>query len=307
MKILFTFLCICISSCSYIVSASTLYDINDIRAIGLPVLEVQTNNNEEPTCDYLYQSDCYPLSTIANATKVPGRLLLMDKNDTIYDSGAYFPDSTGMTIKIRGNCSAFERKKSYKLKLQKKADLLCRSFKETDYRDKNWVLLRTDEMYPILNILVGLKINEMMALPWTPAWRFVNVVINGDYRGVYVLAESVKRNADCRLNVDKQTGFIVEYDPYYWNEDVYVESSIPSSLHYSFKYPDSEDITEQQLSDWFEHRKSWMESSLSCSSINSNLMRSRFENEYNLKGIINNNQHSKSGTVIRSNKKWQCR
>lgn len=467
MKRLFAFLCICIGSFPCVISASTSYGINDILAIGLPVLEVQTDYNEEPTCDYLYQSDGYPLSTIANATKVPGRLLLMAKSDTLYDSGAYIPDSTGITIKIRGNCSAFERKKSYKLKLQSKADLLCRSNIETDYRDKNWVLLRTDEMYPILNIMVGLKISEMMALPWTPAWCFVNVVINGDYRGVYVLAESVKRNPDCRLNVNKQTGFIAEYDPYYWNEDVYIESSIPSSLHYSLKFPDPENITEQQLSDvtsaiqemeksifsnntskiditsfvnwlmahdilgtqdahgsniflmkydnteqtkvqmcnlwdfdsitqtegswakvhspglflyyylfryeneefmnvymskweevknslfsfldewldnyatsdeanaldislqleskrynrkinsvdtvisslrqWFKQRKSWIESSLSPSSINCNLMKPRFENSYNLKGIINNYQHCKSGIVIRSNKKWQCR
>ena len=249
MKIFNSFFLLCTSLFTMVCTAKTYNDIKDILFVGLPLLEIQTINNEEPTCDYLSQSDGYPLSTIANATKVPGRLLLMTKNDTLYDSGDYEPDVSGMTIKIRGNCSAYEIKKSYKLKLQEKADLLCRKNNGTDFRDKNWVLLRTDEMYSILNIMVGLKINEMMGLSWTPASRYVNVIINGDYRGVYALTESVRRNTDCRLNVDKQTGFILEYDPYYWNEELYVESSIPSNMHYTFKYPDSEDISDTQIDD----------------------------------------------------------
>ena len=249
MKLFDTLLLSCTSLFSIVCTANAQYDPKDILSLGLPLLAVQTVNNEEPTCDYLYQSDGYPLSTITNATKVPGRLVFMTERDTLYDSGDYIPDVSGTTINIRGNCSAFESKKSYKLKLQVKKDLLCREDNETDFRDKNWVLLRTDVMYSILNIMVGLKINEMMELPWTPASRYVNLVINGDYKGVYVLAESVRRNADCRLNVDKQTGYIVEYDPYYWKEDTYIESSIPSSLHYTLKYPDSDDITEQQLDD----------------------------------------------------------
>ena len=249
MKHLFAWLCFCIGATTHAEQKETEASIEDILSLGLPVLTVLTDNAEEPSADYLKQSDGYPLSTIANATKVPGRTILMTQNDTLYDSGGYVPDKSGMTIKIRGNSSAYGEKKSYKIKLQKKADLLCRPDDGTDYRDKNWVLLRTDQSRSILNIMTGLKINELMGLPWTPAFRYVNVVINGDYRGVYALAESVRRNADCRLNVDKQTGFIVEYDPYYWAEDLYVESSIPSNMHYTFKYPEADEITQAQLDD----------------------------------------------------------
>ena len=78
--------------------------------------------------------------------------------------------------------------------------------------------------YDGLNTLVGLKVNELIEMQWTPQYCFVNLMINGDYRGIYILTESVKRDIDCRLNVDK-TGYIIEYDAYWWNEDVYFESS----------------------------------------------------------------------------------
>ena len=62
----------------------------------------------------------------------------------------------------------------------------------------------------------------------------------------------MKRNVDCRLNVDK-TGFVFEFDPYWWNIDLYVKSRIfyPFNLmNYTFKYPDPEEISNDQL-DYF--------------------------------------------------------
>ena len=39
-----------------------------------------------------------------------------------YDSGDYVDGESGMTLKIRGNTSAWQLRKPYKIKLQKKAD-----------------------------------------------------------------------------------------------------------------------------------------------------------------------------------------
>jgi hypothetical protein len=98
-----------------------------------------------------------------------------------------------------------------------------------------------------MTTIAGFKVSELVGMVWTPRHHFVNVVINGAYRGPYLLCESVKRNPDCRLNVDKWCGFIFECDPYWWNEDVYVTSDRHPSYNYTFKYPDSEDITQEQL------------------------------------------------------------
>lgn len=249
-----------------ILLALALININDLNAItdiekqqlietGLPLVVVETVNNEEPTYEIAVAPPGCLGQSIKNATKVPGRLVIINGEKTTYDSGEYENGTSGITIKVRGNWSANLRNHPYKIKLQKKDDLLCRGDKR--YKDKDWLLLRV----PNLNTMIGFKINEMLGLQWTPCYQYVNVVLNGDYRGVYMLAESVERNADCRLNVDKNTGYVAELDAYWWNEDLYVESSFAGNMNYTFKYPDSEDITEDQLN-CFQELVHEMEASL---------------------------------------------
>lgn len=170
---------------------------------------------------------------------MPARLTVSLNGTILYDSGDYEKDVSGLTVKVRGNTSAIQKKKPYKLKLQKKADLLCRGSKT--YADKNWALIN-DEM---LQTMVGLKVNELVGLQWTPAYKYVNLVFNGEYRGLYMLVETVERNTDCRLNVDK-SGYIIEYDAYWWNEPIKIDSKFYFSMQYTYKYPDSDKVTEEQ-------------------------------------------------------------
>lgn len=210
---------------------------------GLTLLKIETVNGEEPTCDYVSPPPGGDGRSIKNATKVPGSIVVMKDSIVLFNSGEFEKDKSGLTIKIRGNTSAYGRKKPYKIKLQKKADLLLRD-DEDYYKDKDWILL-TDES---LRTCAGFKVNELLGMQWTPSWKYVNVVINGDYRGVYMLVESVKRNKKCRLDVD-ESGFIFEMDAYWWNEDVRVMSPLFGG-GYTFKYPDPDDITEQQIFDF---------------------------------------------------------
>lgn len=126
--------------------------------------------------------------------------------------------------------------------MQKKKDLLFRG-DESTYKDKNWLLLKDD----YLLTTAGFKVSELLGMTWIPGHQFVNVILNNDYKGVYLLCESVDRNPDCRLNVDKTSGFIFECDPYWWNEDVYVNSITSPSYNFTFKYPDSDEILPEQL------------------------------------------------------------
>lgn len=218
-------------------------DRQEIQNIGLPVVNIYTANSEEPTCDYVTHPEGAMGESIANASKVPARMCMTLFADTLYDSGEYEKDNSGLTIKIRGNTSAYKPKKPYKLKLQKKTDLLMRGDEEK-YKDKDWLLL------PIsIYTITGLKVNELVGMPYTPQYRFVNVCINGDYRGVYMLMEQIERNKRCRIDVDKESGYIVELDPYWWNEDVCFTTlqHNGSSYRYTFKYPDSDDVNDQQI------------------------------------------------------------
>ncbi len=137
--------------------------LTDIIAKGLPVLCVETIDGEEPTCDYVSAPPGCMGMTITNATKVPGRLViyrqLQGTDSLIYDSGDYENNVSGMTIKIRGNTSAYADKKPYKIKLQRKCDLLMRG-DDNKYKDKDWLLLKD----PYLLTLAGFTISQMLGM-----------------------------------------------------------------------------------------------------------------------------------------------
>lgn len=215
--------------------------IATLRSLSMPVVVINTIDEEEPTGEYVLAPEGCNGGSIRNATKVPGSIVIYKGNETLYDSGEFEEGVSGMKYKIRGNWSSWLPKKPFKIKLEKKADLLCRGDKR--YNDRNWLLLKEEKM--LLYLYAGMQINRLTGMSWTPSFEFVNVVINGDFRGIYALCESVRRNADCRLDVDKNTGYILEYDPYWWNEDFYVPSSY--SENYTFKHPDIEDFTEESI------------------------------------------------------------
>lgn len=197
----------------------------------LPVLDISTVDHEEPTCDYVSApAGCWGKS-ITNATKVPGRLRIFKGSDEpAYDTGEYDDGMGGMTVKLRGNTSAYRAKKPYKIKLTDAADLI--QCNRGVMKDKEWVLLVDDSQ----RAFSGLTLGRMMGMKWTPRFQYVNLVFNDEYRGVYLLIESVKRNTDCRINVSKQ-GYIIEADAYWWNEDFAIRSTISSPYGFTFKYP----------------------------------------------------------------------
>ena len=211
---------------------------------GLPMVKVMTVDKEAPTCEFVSAPEGSMGQSIRNATKVGGRMTITQNGQTLYDSGDYVEELSGMTIRIRGNSSAWKDKRAYKIKLQQAADLLERGDDQT-FADKEWLLINDETRQ--LNTMVGLKVNELLNLQWTPRFRFVNLTLNGDFQGLYLLIESVKRKAS-RLNVSK-SGYIVEFDPYWWNEDVWFETLMTASkdAKFTFKYPDTKDILPERI------------------------------------------------------------
>ena len=204
---------------------------------GLPILNIETENHEEPTAEY------YKTYTIINETKVPSRMwIYKDGEETaIYDSKDYVKKESGLTVKLRGNTSAFTPKKPYKLKLQKKDDLLAKLIGRNDkkYKDKNWVLLKDGTS---LKTFVGLTVADIAGTPWTPKFTYVNVIMNGIYRGVYMLIESVEQS-EKRVDVS-DSGYIIEVDTYFFKEPFYFRTN--SNRTITFKYPDEDEIEENR-------------------------------------------------------------
>lgn len=237
--------------------------IEKLLASGLPLVEIVTVGGEEPTCEAVEAPEgCMGIGKI-NTTKVPSRMTIIKGEELLYDSGEYEKGVSGLMLSIRGNTSAtLGLKKPYKIKLQKKDDLLFRGDKF--YKDKEWGLLKCENR-KFLNSLVGYKVNEMTGLQWTPHFIYVNLVINGDYKGIYMLSETVK-DSKARLSVDKDSGYIIEYDAYWWNEDLSLPAGkfvIWNSMRYTFKYPDADNITQEQL-DYIQGRVEDMENSITA-------------------------------------------
>ncbi|MBR6660038.1 MAG: CotH kinase family protein [Paludibacteraceae bacterium] len=205
---------------------------------GLPLLSIVTVNNEEPTCDFIDAPEGALGYGITNAEKVKGRLVIYvsDSLNPMYDSG-----KIGMNIKIRGNSSARGYKKPYKIKLSEAEDILFRNSSHKVF-DKNWVLLKDNNLKNFL----GFKLNNLLGLEWTPSARYVNLMINDCYKGVYLLAEAVERNPQGRINV-AEDGFIFEQDAYWWNEDFSLENNLESNLGYTLKYPDTDILTNEDI------------------------------------------------------------
>lgn len=211
----------------------------ELKETGLKTIIVETIDDEEPTCESIEHPAGSWGVGITNVNKVPGSVVVMDcEGNALFDSGEYTKKESGMTIKVRGNTSALKDKKPYKIKLEKKGDLLCRGDK--NLRDKNWALLSNlSNLYEL-----GFLVSEWIGMPWTPAGEYVNLVMNGSYRGLYFLVEAVERNETCRIITD-ETGFIAERDPYWWNQDgEYLPSGWNTYFNWTMKYPDFEDLTD---------------------------------------------------------------
>lgn len=216
----------------------------------IPLLSITTDEGAEPTATVVDPPEgCNGKSIISEY--VPGRLAVSLKGSELYDSGDYKKGESGIRIKIRGNSTgAYSLQKPYKLKLSKKADLL--SF-DDNYKSKDWALLSMRVWNPSMkngecNILLvtGLAVCRALDFTWEPRTRFVNVVLNGKYRGLYNLTETVER-ADNRVKTGK-TGFLIENDAYWWKEgEVWFKTTRQNtSMGYTFKYPDTDDITDEQ-------------------------------------------------------------
>lgn len=249
-KVVSIIYCIIISFIlSMSVEAQIVIDLDTVKNAGLRVVHITTHNGEEPQGIIIsnpWEEDNN--LNIKDSNKVECRIVLTQENDTLYDSGDYEKNISGATIRINGNTSAYysdSLNMPYKLKLEHKADLLCRA-NDSIYADKNWRLLKDAVS---LNTIIGLYVSELINMEWTSAFIPCNVIINGDYRGCYLLMETVRRNNKCRINTDKQTGYIVERDPYWWKEQKYFSTSWYENKYnyrWTWKYPDEDDVTTEQ-------------------------------------------------------------
>ena len=109
-------------------------------------------------------------------------------------------------IRGRGNSTwLWYPKKPYRLKLDKKAEILGLA------ADKDWVLLANyRDPTHLMNTFV-FEMGERLGIPYPNHSRYVELTVNGDYKGLYQLTEQVEQGKN-RVAVDEHEGWLLSLD-----------------------------------------------------------------------------------------------
>ncbi len=209
-----------------------------------------SNGGEGPTPSHAW-SGTLPVIFINTTDNLP-----VDSKE-VYRKGTYYLDPMGvedvepvgseaepltLQIKGRGNWTwvGFD-KKPYRLKLDAKAALLGMK------KSKHFALLaHADDNLGFLRNVMGFALSRKIDLPWTPDAKPVEVVLNGDYIGLYWLTETIRVDSD-RVNVVEQEdlattdvdgGWLVEIDNYDTDPHVTVNTSDGYPIWFTYKSPE---------------------------------------------------------------------
>ena len=195
----------------------------------LPVVYVNTNGQG------IYDTE----------TQVPAKVYI-DPKSSGYDALGTSSAPLEATIKGRGNWtwSGFD-KKPYKLKFAEKTKVLGM------HKNRHWCLMAcADDYLGFLKMPTGFMLSEALGLRWTPHTVPVELVLNGQYQGLYFLTEQVRiaghrvdihEQADNETHADSITGgWLVEIDNYPSEGNVVLqEPDQVEALMISLKEPES--------------------------------------------------------------------
>lgn len=150
-----------------------------------------------------------------------------------------------MEIRGRGNYSwwGFD-KKPYRIKLSEKQPLLGMK------KSKHWALLaHADDNQGFMRNFGGFTASQLLEMPWTPDMQPCEVVLNGDYVGLYFLTETIRVDKN-RVNIVEQAdyatadidgGWLIEIDNYDSDPHVtvYENNSHNSPIWFTYKSPEA--------------------------------------------------------------------
>ena len=109
-------------------------------------------------------------------------------------------------IRGRGNSTwEWYPKKPYRLKLDEKASILGLD------EEKDWVLLANyRDPTNVMNTFV-FEMGRGLGIPFTNHTRYVELTLNGDYKGLYQLTEQVEQGKS-RVNISGKKGWLLSLD-----------------------------------------------------------------------------------------------
>ena len=146
--------------------------------------------------------------------------------------GEDYYDTVVSDGKIRGRGNATWKdypKKPFRIKF---------SSKESPFgfpANKDWVLLAEYNDHSFLRVPFMCEVSKAAGAEYTVNYQHVNLYLNGEYQGLYILTDQVKVG-NSRVNVEDD-GFLIEEDKYFDKEPLWFSTA--SGFNFSFKYPDA--------------------------------------------------------------------
>lgn len=206
---------------------------------NLPTVTIHTRDNVVPY-DKEHEIDCF-ISIISN----DGAMLLFDS----------------ATIRERGNASRTFPKKPYRIKFDHKHQVLG-----SPANAKKWTLINNYGDKTLMRNQLAFELSRRFGMPYTPFCAYVDVMLNGEYKGSYQLCDQIEVRKN-RIDITEMTprdnsgdaltgGYLIEADAYADEEPLMFWSNYGTPV--TVKSPDEDSITSQQL-DYITQRYNAME------------------------------------------------
>lgn len=159
------------------------------------------------------------LSSVQKDVYSPATYTFVD--EYVEDSYYHLP----LEIKGRGNYSWGLSQKPYTLKLGEKADFLGMG------AAKKWVLISVGSDMSMMRNYLTQKLAAAMGLPFICENEYVDVIVNGEYKGTWVLTEKIQIH-DARIDVPEKAGVLFEIEMTYRHScDVCVKLNKEGNVH----------------------------------------------------------------------------
>jgi CotH kinase protein len=243
-----------------------IFFLNFILIFSLITCNNTENDNRDITTP---RNKAVPFISIKSEKKIVddpkcAAVLKIERNDSLLLQ-------TNIGIEIRGAISQFEDKKSYGFEIRDVSDSLSNKSLLGLPKNDDWILYGPmSEKSFIRNVLTYALSNQMGR--YATRTQFVELEINGNYKGLYVLMEKMKQDkgriAIKKLDKDDNTpekisgGYILKIDKTAGNDkddynyteqnsftshyDTKGQLSNKSKIHYLYEYPKAKNITPQQ-------------------------------------------------------------
>lgn len=191
---------------------------------------------------------------------------VVDKNNTLEE----FSDDK-LDIKVRGNSTADPSKRAYRLKFGKdEKDKVTGELIKTHkhdlmgggYAKRNWALLANCFDHSLIRNALTCELGKIIGMPFNPGYCFVDLVINGDYRGTYQVTDHPEVGSH-RIDIDEDKDWYIEFQG---RSDMLDEPylNIKDLPMFSIKNPDYTDAADAdklaalkvEMEDWVKQWKS---------------------------------------------------